>query len=366
VPDEGRGDAAQRVLARPDPPALYLGHRPERQDDEAVGRVHQREPVQQRHTHPGLHQRDRGGGLRGLNADVVADPQLLEHTFHHHADRLVPRQADQRIGGDERGRNRVQGGQRVVCRNDAEEFGGAQVQNLGLQIPGWRQDEAKIDVVFRDLPDGLMVGQRHRSTVGVMVTQACLVYTTYLFASWLPSFLQSWFDLGVGSTGLYTAVPYLLTVVLQLTVARVSDVVIPARLIPSGARRYFIAAMILVALSVLAAPFAVALWQVMIIVTLVLTGSTSASSLNFTLASDLLRNPRDAGRITSMVAFGGNSSGLISSIITGYIVAGTGAYSWACWVAGALLCLGAGCMLLCTRRPIAAEHGSPMISMTGA
>ena len=79
----------------------------------------------------------------------------------------------------------------------------------------------------------------------------------------------------------------------------------------------------------------------MLILTLVLTGSTTGAGLNFTLASDLLRNPRDASRVIAITSFGGNLFGLIAPIITGYVVAGTGGYIWAFRIAAALLVCGA-------------------------
>jgi ACS family glucarate transporter-like MFS transporter len=74
--------------------------------------------------------------------------------------------------------------------------------------------------------------------------------------------------------------------------------------------------------------------------------------LNFTLANDLLQNPRDASRVISIVAFGGNSFGLIAPIITGYIVAGTGGYTGAFIVATGLLACGAAATLLLTRQRV--------------
>jgi hypothetical protein len=56
--------------------------------------------------------------------------------------------------------------------------------------------------------------------------------------------------------------------------------------------------------------------------------------------------------VTSMVAFGGNSFGLIAPIITGYIVAGTGGYRGAFVVAAILLACGAGATLPLTRQRV--------------
>jgi ACS family glucarate transporter-like MFS transporter len=94
----------------------------------------------------------------------------------------------------------------------------------------------------------------------------------------------------------------------------------------------------------------------MIVLTLVLTGSSAGAGLNFALASDLLRNPRDVSRVIALTAFGGNLFGLIAPIITGYIVAGTGGFTWAFRIAAVLLLCGAFITLSMTRNPIEAEH----------
>ena len=195
---------------------------------------------------------------------------------------------------------------------------------------------------------------QQRSVIGVMLTQSCIVYTTYLFVSWLPSYLQSTFDLSIASAGSYTAIPYVITAVIGVAIARFSDRRLSPEAVQAGERRVYIAVMLVLSLTILVAPFTTRLWELILVVTLVLTGSTTASSLNFTLASDLITNPRDAGRITSMVAFGGNAFGLISPIVTGYIVAGTGSYRWAFWIAGGLLLMGIALTTLATRQRIPA------------
>lgn len=195
-----------------------------------------------------------------------------------------------------------------------------------------------------------------RSVWGLVITQACLVYTAYLFLTWLPSYLQSTRELSTMNTGYLTAAPYLVTMILGLAIARASDRWLTATDITSGRRRNFIAAMAVLSLLILAAPVVTSLWQLLAVLTLVLTGSTTGAGLNFTLASDLLRNPRDVSRVVSITALGGNLFGLIAPIITGYVVAATGGYTVAFRIAAALLLCGACATLAMTRKPITAQH----------
>lgn len=204
-------------------------------------------------------------------------------------------------------------------------------------------------------PSSLRYLLSQTSVWGLVITQACLVYTAYLFLTWLPTFLQSTRELSTLNTGYLTAIPYLITIVLSVLIAWASDKSLSSARIRSGARRYFIAAMAILSLLIVLAPSVSDLSELLIVLTLVLTGSTTGAGLNFTLASDLLRNPADVSRVIAITALGGNLFGLIAPIITGYVVAGTGGYDWAFAVAAGLLLVGAIATLTMTRRPIDPE-----------
>ncbi|KQQ35559.1 MFS transporter [Rhizobium sp. Leaf306] len=206
-------------------------------------------------------------------------------------------------------------------------------------------------------PSSLRFLLSQKSVWGLVVTQACLVYTAYLFLTWLPSYLQSTRELSTMNTGYLTAVPYLITIVLGVMIAWTSDRILSSESVRAGGRRNFIAAMAVLSLLILLAPVVSELWELLLVLTLVLTGSTTGAGLNFTLASDLLRNPADVSRVIAITALGGNLFGLIAPIITGYVVAATGSYDWAFAVAASLLVVGAVATLTLTRKPINPEFG---------
>ncbi|MDM9628013.1 MFS transporter [Rhizobium sp. S152] len=203
---------------------------------------------------------------------------------------------------------------------------------------------------------------RQRTVIGLMASQAFIIYTIYLFTAWLPSFLQATFGLTTAGAGWYTSVPFIGAVFLKIALAALSDRTISPEAAAKGGRRNFIAIMLFLSLILLVAPGMTQLWQVMIVLTVVLTVTATASALNFTLANDLTSNPRDVGRVTSFVAFGGNLFGAISPIVTGYMVANFGGYQPAFWIAGALLFLAIGMTLFMTRKPIMVEHEAEIIS----
>ncbi len=72
-----------------------------------------------------------------------------------------------------------------------------------------------------------------------------------------------------------------------------------------------------------------------------LSGINAAISLNLSLVTDLVHRARDVGKAISLTILSGNLCGLLAPIITGYVVAGLGAYDWALWIAGILLIIGA-------------------------
>lgn len=226
------------------------------------------------------------------------------------------------------------------------------------KIVGERNGDRATSSVDDPVPSSLRYLLSQTSIWGLVITQACLVYTAYLFLTWLPSFLQSTHELSTMDTGYLTAIPYLLTMVLGLTIAWVSDRSLSSAAIQAGKRRNFIAAMAMLSLLILLAPGVSNLWELLAVLTLVLTGSTTGAGLNFTLASDLLRNPRDVSRVIAITALGGNLFGLIAPIVTGYVVAATGGYAGAFQVAAVLLIFGAIATLTMTRKPIEPEFAS--------
>lgn len=226
------------------------------------------------------------------------------------------------------------------------------------KIVAERNGDSEVTTTEEALPSSLRYLLSQKSVWGLVITQGCLVYTAYLFLTWLPAYLQSTRELTTMNTGYLTAVPYLATVILSVMIARISDRSLSSAAIQAGKRRNFIVCMALLSMMILFAPVARELWQLLVILVLVLTGSTTGAGLNFTLASDLLRSPRDVSRVFAITSFGGNSFGLIAPIITGYIVAGSGGYTWAFRIAAALLLCGAIATLLMTRKTIEPQFRS--------
>lgn len=190
---------------------------------------------------------------------------------------------------------------------------------------------------------------------GLALTQGCAVYSQYLFLTWLPNYLQTTKNLTILHTGFYTALPYALAVVLGVLLGRLSDRMLRHEGVQGGKRRGMVVAMMLGSAVILLAPIVDNIWVILGLITISLTGISTAVSLNLALVNDLLRAPQAAGKATSILIVGGNIFGILAPIVTGYVIEGTGSFSMAFVVAGVLLVAGATISLTLTRRPIGTE-----------
>jgi MFS family permease len=187
---------------------------------------------------------------------------------------------------------------------------------------------------------------------GLFLTQGACVYSHYLFLTWLPSYLQTTRHLTIMKTGLYSAVPFALTVVISLAVAALSDRMLRGKGQHAGQRRWMVAAMMLLSAAVLFTPLVENIWLLLGLVTVSLAGTSAATGLNSALLTDLLPSSSNAGTANGMLVVGGNIFGLLAPIVTGYVIDRTGSYDAAWVISGVLLLTGMVISLTMTRRPI--------------
>jgi ACS family glucarate transporter-like MFS transporter len=196
---------------------------------------------------------------------------------------------------------------------------------------------------------------RSKSMWGIAVTQGCGVYTQYLFLTWLPSYLQAAKGMDLKQAAIYTALPYICAVILGILLGKVSDKLLKPGHLEAGKRRPMVAVMMICSSAILLTPLVNNVWTVVALLSISLTGISTAISLNMALLNDLLDSPDDAGKANSLALVGGNAFGIVAPIATGYIVAATHSYSYAFATAGALLLFGAVVSQVFTRERIGAE-----------
>ncbi len=91
---------------------------------------------------------------------------------------------------------------------------------------------------------------------GLFISQGCLVYTGYLYISWLPNYLQTARHLSILNSGIYTAIPFLISTVVGIVANWVGDKLLTADAVRDGNRRYLVALSLLCTATGLAIPFA--------------------------------------------------------------------------------------------------------------
>lgn len=165
---------------------------------------------------------------------------------------------------------------------------------------------------------------------------------------------------------MYTALPYGVAVVLCICVGLLSDRLLKRQDVSGGGRRNLIACTMGLAAIILLAPLIDSLPVLVCLLALSLTGVASTTSQIFSLTNDLLPNPRDIGVAMGFVIVGGNIFGMLAPIVTGYVIAATGSYSWAFIIAGTLLVLGAASVLGLTRQPIGLGWGKKAVPVASA
>jgi ACS family glucarate transporter-like MFS transporter len=194
---------------------------------------------------------------------------------------------------------------------------------------------------------------------GAMIAQAAGIYTLYLLLFWLPSYLQDTKHLTILKTGLYTAIPWAIAVPVSIVIGLVSDRVLKNDTLLAGGRRAIVIFCVLLAAVVVFVPFADNTALILTLFALSLSGINAAISLNLSLVTDLVHRASDVGKAIGLTILAGNLCGLLAPIVTGYVVAGLGAYDWALWIAGILLVIGAIALATMTRDVILPAATAP-------
>jgi MFS family permease len=197
---------------------------------------------------------------------------------------------------------------------------------------------------------------------GLFLTQGCLTYTAYFFLTWLPGYMQMARGMTIMRSGIYTALPYGLAILLCIGLSHICDRMLTKEGQHSGKRRYAVALGSLATASVLLTPFVDSMPAIVALLTIALTFSGASQSWNFALTNDLLRTPADVGRAFAFLTLGGNSFGILAPIITGYLVSGTGSFTIPFIVCGVLALLGAVLALFGARAPIGEPDLSPLMA----
>ncbi len=207
---------------------------------------------------------------------------------------------------------------------------------------------------------GLAALLRTRTMWGLALIGGSDAYCSYLFLSWLPSYLQTARHLTLGTTSLYTAVPYATAFVISISVAQISDRFLKGGEVGRGRRRFFIAGSSLTAAALIASvPFVDSVPVLLGMIAVAIGCIATNTSQVFALTSDLLPNPKDIGKAMGFEVAAANVIGLTSPIITGHVIGLTGSFNAAFVIAGLMMLIGMSAALFMANKPIVLESDRP-------
>lgn len=205
-------------------------------------------------------------------------------------------------------------------------------------------------------PKGALLRLISRKTMwGLFLTQGCCAYTMLLFLFWLPSYLVQSRHMSLVKAGWFTAIPYVVAVVLGLATGKLSDAVLTRDAVRQGNRRRLLIVFILLSGVVLMTNMVANQYALLLLISISPACICGALSLNIALTNDLVWNPEMVGTAVGFLMLGGNIFGSLVPIVTGYIVKWTGSFDFAFYLAGILLFAAALICFTLTRKPLSFE-----------
>jgi ACS family glucarate transporter-like MFS transporter len=207
---------------------------------------------------------------------------------------------------------------------------------------------------------------RQRTMWGVMLTQGCSTYFNYLFLAWLPTYLVQVRGLHLVKAGIYTAIPYMVAVVVVLGFGKLSDRLLTADSLRKGKRRNVVIMLFLLCSVVMLINVVQSEKAILFVLALAMSFNLTCLTLNLALTSDLIEDPKMAGTVFAIVSTSANLFGLCAPVVTGYIVKATGSFSAAFNVSGAIVILAALISFTMVRRPIYSPDGARAMEVSVA
>lgn len=157
----------------------------------------------------------------------------------------------------------------------------------------------------------------------------------------------------MGTTSVYTAVPYATAFAISISMAQIGDRCLKGSGVNTGRRRYFIAGSSVTATLLIASlPFVESVPVLLGMISVAIGCIATNTSQVFALTNDLLPNPKDIGKAMGFQVAAANVIGFTSPIVTGYVIAITGTFNTAFVIAGAVMLLGTASALFIANRPM--------------
>lgn len=173
----------------------------------------------------------------------------------------------------------------------------------------------------------------NRMLLGVYIGQYCITTLTYFFLTWFPVYLVTERHMTILKAGFVAALPAVAGFLGGILGGFVSDRMIKAGYSLSAARKTPIVCGMLLAMSMIVCNYVSADWLVVAMMSLAFFGK-GVGALGWAVVSDT--SPKEAGGLSGgLFNTFGNTAGITTPIVIGYILQATGSF------AGALVFVGA-------------------------
>jgi MFS family permease len=175
---------------------------------------------------------------------------------------------------------------------------------------------------------------------GLTIGFAAYGYSFYLLLTWLPGYLVKTFNMPILSSGLYTAIPWLVAAVADLLVGGfLVDALIRRGLDATRVRKTILVAGMLLGLSIFGATTTHDPNVAITYITIALAGLAVSAPIGWSIPA--LIAPRGAvGSVGSIMNFANNIMSILAPIVAGYVVAATGSFNNVFLIAAAVLIVG--------------------------
>jgi len=167
----------------------------------------------------------------------------------------------------------------------------------------------------------------------IYIGQYCITALTYFFITWFPIYLVKERGMNIMTVGLVAALPAICGFSGGILGGVLSDLLVRRGCSVSLARKTpFMIGMVL-ATAIMAAPFAVSDTAVVVIMSLAFFGK-GLGAIGWAVVADVA--PREMTGLSGGVFNGiGNTAGIVTPLVIGFVVASTGSFDRALWFVGA-------------------------------
>jgi ACS family D-galactonate transporter-like MFS transporter len=184
----------------------------------------------------------------------------------------------------------------------------------------------------------LLALARNRNLIGVCITFFCFDYYWYFLVNWLPDYLVTARGLTLLRAGIYAALPYLVFGASEPIGGWIADRLVETGWSETRARKVVVTVALLTGLFLIpASRVTTPAAAVALIIGGCLVGLATG---NLLVILQACAPPAEIGLWTGVYNFIGNIAGILSPLITGFLIAQTGSYAPAFVLAATLIALG--------------------------